>query len=188
MKRMLGLTPLVLLLAITACSGAAPATDGGNGGNDGESAAAGGGDNGGNGDDGGSASGFDLCDALSPEEVSEITGVEVVDTTSANSNGVLSCNYNGEDEVPVAGTTLATSESGVNPQQLFDANEGAEGSEQISGIGDEAWLTGSDDFPILMVMKNGNMYSLSVIADELDADAKREATLEIARRSVDRLP
>jgi Protein of unknown function (DUF3558) len=137
--------------------------------------------------DGGGASGYDLCDAISNEEVSQIAGVEVTDATSADLSGVLSCNYNTADGA-VAGTTLATSASGVDPSQLFDANRDAEGNEEIPGLGEGAVLTGDEDFPILMVKVNGNLYSLSVLADNLDGAGKREATIELARLSVDRLP
>lgn len=51
-----------------------------------------------------------------------------------------------------------------------------------------AVLTGDESFPILMVMVNGNLYSLSVLAENLDGPGKREATIELARQSVDRLP
>jgi Protein of unknown function (DUF3558) len=138
-------------------------------------------------DGGGDASGYDLCDAISEDEVSEATGAAVTETTTANLNGVLSCNYLSADAA-IAGTTLATAEAGVDPQTIFDANAGAEGAEDIPDLGDDAVLVGDEDFPILMVMVNGNVYSLSVLADNLDGPGKREATIELARLSVDRLP
>lgn len=136
---------------------------------------------------GGDATGYNLCDAISVEEVSQIAGVAVAESTSADSGGVLSCNYISADGA-VAGTTLATAASGVDPVQLFDANRGAEGAVEVPGLGDGAVMTGDEDFPILMVKANGNLYSLSVLADNLDGPGKREATIELARRSVDRLP
>lgn len=140
------------------------------------------------GDDEGSATdGYDLCEAVTEDEVSEITGAEVTDSTFADLDGVLSCNYNTVDTA-VAGTTLATSASGIDPRSMYDAYRDAEGVEEISGLGDGAVMTGDEDFPILMVLANGNLYSLSVLADNLDGPGKREATIEMARRSIDRLP
>lgn len=136
---------------------------------------------------GGTGMGFDLCDAISADEVSEVAGTEVTDVTPADLGGVLSCNYLADDAA-VAGTTLATSDSGVNPVDLFNANRDAEGNEDVQDLGDDAVLTGDEDFPILMVLVNGNLYSISVLADGLDGAGKREATIALARLSVDRLP
>jgi hypothetical protein len=140
------------------------------------------------GDGGESAGGTggDLCSVLSNDEVAEITGVEVTTATAADLQGVLSCNYNGPDGVAVAGITLATSAAGVSVGDLFEAN--AAEAEPVSGIGDRAVIAGDEDFPILMVLVGDRLYSLSVIADELDGAAKRSATEELARQSVDRLP
>jgi hypothetical protein len=179
--------PLALLVALAACASPASApadpTDADDGGAATEAPETDGGDGG----DGGDVSGYDLCDAISEEEVSEITGAEVTDSTSASSSGVLSCNYNSATTA-VAGTTLTTPETGLDPQDFFDANREGEGVEEVPDLGDAAVMTGDDDFPILMVMVNGNLYNLSVLADNLDGPGKREATIELARLSVDRLP
>jgi hypothetical protein len=176
--------PLALIMAMTACSAPAAApTDAPDDGNDPTASAPGSEDGG----DGADASGYDLCDAISEDEVSATTGADVTESTSADLGGVLSCNYNTSDGA-VAGTTLATSASGIDPRTMFDANQGAEGTEEIPDLGDGAVLTGDEDFPILMVMVNGNLYSLSVLAENLDGPGKREATIELARLSVDRLP
>lgn len=183
---------LVAALALAGCGGA-PASEAaeasvGAGGDDGDTpslsastapASTGAGD--GDGGEGG-----DLCTVLTTDEVADITGVDVTSTTPADLQGVLSCNYNGPDSMPVAGLTLATSAGGVSVLDMFEANE-ADG-EAVSGIGDRAVLVGDEDFPILMVLVGDRLYSLSVIADSLDGAAKRAATEELARRSVDRLP
>ena len=138
--------------------------------------------------DTGSLGDFDLCSVLSIDEVAEITDAQVADTTTAAANGVYSCNYNTAEGMPAAGSTLATSEAGVDPSEMFEANRDAEGTEPIDGIGDGAVMTGDEDFPILMVLVGDNLYSLSVLAENLDGPGKREATIEMARRSADRLP
>jgi hypothetical protein len=184
-----GLVPLAL--ALSACGGspadpsadrpsvaATPATAGDSAG---ASAPTGSTDGG-----GGTSGGGDLCGALTMDEVSEATGVEVTSTTPADLQGVLSCNYNDASGAPVAGTTLATSAGGVGAVDMFNANE-AEG-QPVSGIGDRAVMTGDDNFPILMVLVDDRLYSLSVLADTLDAAGKWAATEELARLSVDRLP
>ena len=179
--------PMALLVALAACSSpAAPPADATDAGGD-AAATTSPETDGGDGGNGADASGYDLCDAISEDEVSTVTGAEVVDSMSADLNGVLSCNYNAADGA-VAGTTLTTSESGIDPQQFFEANRDAEGAEEVSGLGDGAVMTGDENFPILMVMVNGNLYSLSVLAENLDGPGKRDATIELAELSVDRLP
>lgn len=181
--------PLALIVALAACSSPAapPADEGGQPTPASETDAGGGGDTGDTdgGGDGGDASGYDLCEAITEEEVSEVTGTEVTESTSADMEGVLSCNYNAADG-PVAGTTLTTSASGVDPQQMFDANRAE--FEEVPGLGDGAVMAGDENFPILMVLVDGNLYSLSVLAENLDGQAKQEATIELARLSLDRLP
>lgn len=138
--------------------------------------------------DAGSLGDFDLCDVVSSEELSEIAGSEVADTTAAVSGGVYSCNYWDAGGLPIAGSTLATPETGIDPTQMFDANVGAEGVEEVDGVGDRAVMTGDENFPVLMVLVGDNLYSLSVLAESLDGPGKREATIEMARLSADRIP
>lgn len=183
----LSLGLIIAIIALAACSSPAAApTDAPDDGDDTATTApeTDAGDGGG---DGADASGYDLCDAASEDEVSQIAGVEVVGSTSASTGGILSCNYNAADG-GVAGMTLATSDSGVDPQQMFDANLQGEGVEEIPDLGDGAVLTGDENFPILMVMVSGNLSSFTVLAENLDGPGKRDATIELARLSVDRLP
>jgi hypothetical protein len=174
----------VALLTLAACGGAG--TDGGGAGG-GESDAAEAPDAGGGG--GGAGDGFDLCATLTLDEVSDAAGVEATDQTGVNlTQGQASCNYNGEDGVAIAGHTYTTTDSGIDPSQMFEGNLDIEGAEEIDGIGDRAVLAGSEDFPILWVIKGDSLYAMSVLADNLDAAGKREATIELARIAVGRLP
>lgn len=169
----------IALLLLVACGGAStPATDGGAAA-DGDAET----DNTNTNTGGGS---IDLCAVLSLDEVSDATGVEVTDTLDGSSGEVSSCNYNTSDSMPVAGHTYLRGGGAIDPRQMIDAQ--VEGAEEISGIGERAVLVGDDNFPILMVLKNNGLYSLSVLADNLDAEGKREATIELARKAVDRLP
>jgi len=191
MRRHLSVAILVMaLLALAACGGAATDTgnDGGNGGGSDATEAP---DTGGNdgGGDGGTGDGIDLCATLTLDEVSDAAGVEATEQQGANlGTGQASCNYNGDDGLAIAGHTYTTALSGVDPLQMFDANLEAAGAEEIDGIGERAVLVGSDDFPILWVVKNDAIYAMSVLAANLDAEGKREATVELARKAVDRLP
>lgn len=171
-------TLFVLLLVLAACGGST-ATGGAdtNGGGEEPAGADGGGD----------GSGVDVCAVLSLEEVSNATGVEVTDATGFDSNEVSSCNWSDASGAPVFGTTYTRGNEAINPEQMLDANAGGAG-EEIPDVGDRAVLAGDDDFPILLVLKGGALYSLSVITDELDAQGKRDATIELARLSADRLP
>ena len=189
MHRHLSLAILVMaLLALAACGGAA--TDTGNDvGNDGESNATAAPETGGNDGGGGTGDGVDLCATLTLDEVSDAAGVEATEQQGANlGTGQASCNYNGADGLAIAGHTYTTALSGVDPLQMFDANLEAAGAEEIDGIGERAVLVGSEDFPILWVVKNDALYAMSVLASNLDAEGKREATVELARKAVDRLP
>lgn len=194
MRRTITGTLLLAALALAACGGGATGTDeptssaatgadnsAGASAQPPSAAASAGGENG-----GGTSGGGDLCAVLSVDEVAEVTGVEVASTTPADLQGVLSCNYNGPDGMAVAGLTLATSAGGVDVVDLFEAN--AADFEAVSGIGDRAVMAGDENFPILMVLVDDRLYSLSVIAEALDGPAKRAATEELARRSIDRLP
>ena len=174
----------VALLTLVACGGAA--TDSGNDGGDGGSDATAAPDTG---NDGGTGDGVDLCATLTLDEVSDAAGVEATDTVGGNlGTGQASCNYNDADGLAIAGHTYTTALSGVDPLQMFDANLEAAGAEEIDGIGERAVLVGSDDFPILWAVKNDALYAMSVLASNLDAAGKREATIELARKAVDRLP
>lgn len=193
MRRTITGTLLLAALALAACGGGAtgtneptPSAATGAGNSAGASAQPPSADTSAGGENGGGTSGGDLCAVLSIDEVAEVTGVEVASTTPADLQGVLSCNYNGPDGMAVAGLTLATSAGGVDVVDLFEAN--AADFEAVSGIGDRAVMAGDENFPILMVLVGDRLYSLSVIADALDGPAKRAATEELARRSIDRLP
>ncbi|MEP7082105.1 MAG: DUF3558 family protein [Chloroflexota bacterium] len=177
----------VALLTLVACGGAG--TDGGAAGG-GESDAAETPDAGGNGGGGGGAAdGFDLCATLTLDEVSDAAGVEATDAQGVNlTQGQASCNYNGEGGLGIAGHTYTTGLSGVDPTQMFDANLEAAGAERIDGVGDGAVFIGDDNFPILWVLKGDGLYAMTVLASNLDAAGKREATIELARIAVDRLP
>lgn len=174
----------ISLLVLVACGGAStPATDGAAG--DGESDATAAPDTG----DGGGGDGFDLCATLTLDEVSDAAGVEATDTTGVNlTQGQASCNYNGEDGLAIAGHTYTTALSGIDPSQMFDANLEGAGAEEIDGVGDQAVMVGDDSFPILWVLKGDSLYAMSVLASNLDAAGKREATIELARIAVGRLP
>lgn len=179
---------LALMLVLAACGGSAASqsqADQGGGASQDPAGASASADSGGS-----SGGGGDLCSAATLEEVAEITGADVVDSTSADLSGVLSCNYNTADGTPVAGTTLTTGgvDGVIDPQAMFDGYLDATDAEEIPGLGDGAVMTGSDEFPILAVMVDGHMYSLSVLADNLDGPGKREATIELARLTIDRLP
>lgn len=142
----------------------------------------------GDGDDGNASGGdVDLCAVLTLEEVSEAAGVEVTEATSASVAEVSSCNFNTADGLPVAGNTYTRGNEALDPEQMFEANLGDVG-EEIPGLGDRAVLTGDENFPIVMVLKGGALYSISVLADNLDAEGKRQASIDLARLSVDRLP
>jgi hypothetical protein len=168
----------VALLALVACGGAG--TDGGGG----ESAAA---EAGGGG--GGGGEGFDLCATLTLDEVSDAAGVEATEAQGVNlTQGQASCNYNSADGGAVAGHTYTTAAVGFSPSQMFEGNLEMAGAEEIDGVGDRAVLVGDDNFPILWVLKNDALYAMSVLAQNLDGDGKREATIELARKAVDRLP
>ena len=176
----------VALLALVACGGAATSNAGGDGGSDATEAPDAGGD-GGNG--GGAGEGFDLCATLTLDEVSDAAGVEATDTTGVNlTQGQASCNYNSADGAPIAGHTYTTELSGVDPSEMFDANFMGEGAEEVSGVGDRAVMVGDDNFPLLWVLKGDNLYALSVLAPNLDGAGKREATIELAKIAVGRLP
>ena len=180
--------PLVgmTLLALVACGGAASSSSAAQGGSStAGSAATGAPPDQGGGDTGGD---FDLCTALTLDEVSAEAGVEVTESSSANSSGVASCNYLTADGSPVAGNTLSTSSAAIDAVQMFEANLAGEGAEQISGIGDRAVMVGSDSFPILWVLKGDTLFAMSVLAEDLDAAGKRDATTELARLAVGRLP
>jgi hypothetical protein len=164
----------VALLALVACGGAAT----------GESAAA---EAGGGG--GGAGEGFDLCATLTLDEVSDAAGVEATEAQGVNlTQGQASCNYNSADGGAVAGHTYTTAAVGFSPSQMFEGNLEMAGAEEIDGVGDRAVLVGDDNFPILWVLKNDALYAMSVLAQNLDGDGKREATIELARKAVDRLP
>lgn len=96
--------------------------------------------------------------------------------------------YNTADGTPVAGNTYTSGNAAIDPSQMFEANVVGEGAEEISGIGDRAVLVGDENFPILMALKGGALYSISVLADNLDGEGKRQVTIDLARVSVDRLP
>lgn len=180
----LGLIAVVPLLVLAACGGedapSAEAPTSVGGAESAEAAPDAGGDTGDGGD-------IDLCAVLTLDDVSEATGVEVTGSTSAFNSGIYSCNYNTADG-PVAGNTLATPEAGIDPAQMFDANNSADGAEEVPDMGDGAVMTGDDNFPILMVLVGDNLYSVSVLAGNLDSEGKRQATIDLARLSVDRLP
>ena len=169
----------LLLLLMAACGGGA--APGGDTGDDGSESSAAEPANGGGGD-----GGIDLCAVLSLDEVSEAAGVEVVEGQGFNSNDVSSCNWNTEDGTPVAGNTYTRGNEAIDPAQMLEANLGE--GEEISGLGDRAVLVGDETFPIVMVLKNGALYSISVLADNLDGEGKRQASIDLARASVDRLP
>jgi hypothetical protein len=186
---------LVLLVVALAACGGAPASDPAAGGGDAATPSPdatdttdAGDDGSGDGSDGGPTGDFNLCDVLSADEVSDIAGAEVAETMPADLQGVYSCNYLGADDAAIAGTTLALSAGEISAADLFRANESAEGSEPVDGLGDGAVMTGDENFPVLMVLVDDALYSLSVLADNLDGAGKREATIEMARQSVDRLP
>lgn len=130
---------------------------------------------------------FDLCAVLTLEEINAATGAQATATDGVSLGaGQYSCNYNGDDQVAVAGHTFTTTESGVSPVQMFDANA-VEGV-RVSGVGDDAVMVGDDDFPMLWALVDGDLYALTVIADNLDGDGKRRAIEELARIAVGRLP
>lgn len=177
----------VALLVLVACGGAA--TTGGADGDGGSDATAAPDTDGGNGDGGGAGEGFDLCATLSLDEVSDAAGVEATDAQGVNlTQGSASCNYNSADGGPVAGHTYTTAVAGFSPSQMFEGNLEAAGAEEIDGVGDRAVFVGDDNFPILWVLKNDALYAMTVLAPNLDGDGKREATIELARKAVDRLP
>jgi Protein of unknown function (DUF3558) len=180
------LTALALLVLVACGGSASTGGDGGDGGTDAtEAPDAGGGDGG---DGGGTGDGFDLCATLTLDEVSDAAGVEATEAAGVNlTQGQASCNYNGADGA-IAGHTFTTTGAGIDPIQMFDANLEAAGAEEIDGVGDRAVMVGDDNFPILWVVKDNNLYAMSVLASNLDAAGKREATIELARIAVDRLP
>lgn len=173
----------VTLLALVACGGSGAAPDGGAAQGGGESDAANAPDTG-----GGGGGDVDLCAVLTLDEVSAAAGVEATDAQGASGAGYSSCNYNAADGSPIAGNTLTTGAAGVSGSQMFDSNLGVEGAEEISGVGDRAVLIGDENFPILVVLKGDRLYQISVLADNLDGDGKRQATIDLGRISVDRLP
>jgi hypothetical protein len=172
------------LLALVACGGAA--TGGGaDTGTDTDAGTDAGGDTGTN---TGGGTGVDLCAVLTLDEVSEATGADVTDTLDGSSGNVSSCNYNTSDDGAVAGHTYLTAGGGIDPGQMIDANLEGDFAEEIDGLGDRAVLVGDESFPILMVLKNNGLYSISVLADNLDAEGKRQASIDLARIALDRLP
>ncbi len=175
---------VITLLALVACGGGGAT---GGGGVDTGTDTDGGTNAGGEADTGGGGGTVDLCAVLTLDEVSEATGADVTDTLDGSSGNVSSCNYNASDDA-VAGHTYVTAGGGIDPGQMIDANLGGEFAEEISGLGDRAVLVGDDSFPILMVLKNNGLYSISVLADGLDAEGKRQASIDLARIALDRLP
>jgi hypothetical protein len=175
------------LLALVACGGGA-ATGGGGADTDTGTDTDAGTDAGGDTDTGGGGNGVDLCAVLTLDEVSDATGADVTDTLDGSSGNVSSCNYNTSDDGAVAGHTYLTAGGGIDPGQMIDANLGGEFAEEIDGLGDRAVLVGDESFPILMVLKNNGLYSISVLADNLDAEGKRQASIDLARIALDRLP
>lgn len=180
--RGLAATVALLLLVLAACGGstATGGDDAQDGGTESSAAPAGGGGDGGDG-------GVDLCAVLTLDEVSAAAGVEVVEGEGLNSNDVSSCNWNTADGTPVAGNTYTRGNEAIDPEQMIEANLG-DAAEEISGLGERAVLVGDENFPIVMVLKNGALYSISVLADNLDGEGKRQASIDLARASVDRLP
>ena len=178
-----GITALSLLILV-ACGGAStPATDGA-GGDDGSDATAAPDAGGGGGGDG-----LDLCATLTLDEVSDAAGVEATDAVGANlGDGQASCNYNSADGLAIAGHTYTTAVAGIDPSQMFDVNLEAVGAEEVDGVGDRAVMVGDDNVPILWVLKGDSLYAMSVLAQNLDGAGKREASIELARIAVERLP
>ena len=177
----LGASIALLILILAACGGGA-APDAAESQDGGEPAA-----EPGDGDDGGSGGGIDLCAVLTLDEVSAAADVEVTDAQGVNAEDVSSCNWMSADGQAVAGNTYTRGGGVIDPAQMLDANIGDAG-EEISGLGDRAVLTGDENFPIVMVLKGDALYSISVLADNLDGEGKQQATIDLARISVDRLP
>lgn len=176
---------VLLVIGLAACGGGTSATDGATATDDtGQPTEAPATDGGGGGGTGGAV---DLCAVLTIEEVSAAAGVEVSEAVGANlGDGQSSCNYNTADGLAVAGHTFTTPESGVSPGDMFDANA-AEG-ESVDGVGDDAVMTGDDNFPILFVKAGDSLYGISVLAENLDPEGKRQASIDLAKLAVDRLP
>jgi hypothetical protein len=176
---------IAALAALAACSGgAAPAADE----DPTEAPAATGaeGNDEGNANEGASGD-FDLCATLTTDEISAATRVDGIETLGANlGTGQYSCNYNSTDGLAVAGHTFTTTDSGISPQQMFDAN--AADGEDVSGVGDAATMVGDDDFPMLWVSVEDDLYAITVIADSLSPDEKRAAAIELAKIAIGRLP
>lgn len=131
----------------------------------------------------------DLCAAITTEEVSTATGAEVAEAQAGDAlEGLFACNYVDGAGTPIAGTTLTTSDYQMSPTEFFEANRKAEGAQEISGVGDAAVLQGDETFPILFVLVGDDLLAVSVLAGDLDADGKRQASIDLARIAVDRLP
>jgi hypothetical protein len=122
-----------------------------------------------------------VCDLLTLDEVSAATGVETVDTLGTDLTGQSACLYNDADGIPTASLAVMSSDGAVAPSVGYDA--ASEGSEPVSGIGDQArW----HQLGTLYVMSGGNLFIVSVMAPDADLQQKKNASIDLARIAIDR--
>ena len=134
-------------------------------------------------DGGGGGDDIDLCATLTVEEVAAATGADVtVADGMTTGEGQFSCNYNDAEGLAVAGHTYTTTDSAVDPATMYESFS-AEG-EEISGLGDRAAWTDLG----LWVLVDGNLYAINVLSADLDDDAQRQASIDLATIAIGRLP
>lgn len=160
-----------LLLVLAACGASASATDDADSdGGDGDATA-----------DAAPDTQQGECELLTLDEVSAATGLEATGSIGANQAGQAACNYNDSDGFPVATYVIMTSDAGIAPQAGFDAV--TEGTESVSGIGDQAkW----HELGTLYVLDDGDLFIVSVLTPDLDTQQKKDASIDLARMVIDR--
>jgi hypothetical protein len=118
---------------------------------------------------------------LTLDEVTAATGVDAVDTLGTDLTGQSACLYNDADAFPVVSLSVMSSDGAVAPAVGYDAV--SEGSEPVSGIGDQArW----HQLGTLYVMAGGDLFIVSVMTSEADLQQKKDASIHLARIAIDR--
>jgi uncharacterized protein DUF3558 len=136
-----------------------------------------------NGAGGGNVSSINACSLLTAAEIQAALGVPVKDGVEQDSDGQVSCTWDGQDEAgPSAGVTVATYDDTLWQTMSQGAN-----AKPISGFGDAAY-TGFPHQGDIAIKVKGFEVDLGIV-DFTDAAAKIDAAdKSLAQLVLSRLP
>ena len=120
------------------------------------------------------------CDLLTPQEISSVVSAPIEAGVVLNSTATSSCKWQQSGAAAFKAITIVVS---TKDAQAYEAGKGVRQPEAVSGIGDDAYMTGKSlSYEVLSVKKGQSAFTITIhgLKDFAATKSAEEALAKVA--------